>query len=208
MYEYEKPKPPQKRKKGKKGQALHGMTTEEKKAAVVGASKPLLIVGGLWLGNLIGKGIDKVVKPDPDGKFHFISLVKPVAQVGVGATIAWACRSKAEDKETAKTIKELAKNIGYGIAGSGVISGAKLLKSDLFEGLGNTTNIEKKPVEAKYYSEAKEEIMKMLQDNSFRPALPEGENVSSLPEDKKEPEMNGLGLNFSSDTEDAEAEIL
>jgi len=210
MYEYTKP--PQKRGKGKgkKANALHGMS-EEKKAAMkqhaIGATKPLFIVAGLWLGNMGGKLIDKALPPNPDGKFHFTSLVKPLAQGTVGATIVWLSRSKQEDKDGLKTLKELAKNIGYGVAGSGVISGAKLLKSDLFEGLGNTpASEEKKPVEAKYYTEAKDEIMKMLQDNSFRPALPEANNFSSTPEHREEAkeEVNGFG----NSTEDAQVEIL
>jgi hypothetical protein len=208
MYEYTEHQAPKKRK-SKKGKALHGMSEEKKEALkqhAIGATKPLFIVAGLWLGNMGGKLIDKHLPPNPDGKFHFTELVKPLAQGTVGATIVWLSRSKKEDKDGLKTIKELAKNFGYGIAGSGIISGAKLLKSDLFEGLGNATpDAEKKPVEAKYYTEAKDEIMKMLQDNSFRPALPEGENISSLP-DKEE--MNGLGLNLRNHTEEGEAEIL
>lgn len=201
MYEYTEHVP--KKRKSKKGKGLHGMSEATKQAAI-GAGKPLFIVAGLWAGNFMGKLIDKALPPpDADGKFHFVSLVKPTAQVGAGATIAWLSRNKKEDKENVKMWKEFAKNFGYGVAGSGLISGAKLLKSDLFEGLGNTTNTEKKPIEAKYYTEAKEEIMKMLQDNSFRPALPEGNNLHSANEDH---EMNGLS--YGNTTEDTEAEIL
>lgn len=135
------------------------------------SSKPLLIVAGIWAGNMAGKAVDKFLPLTPDAanpdKFQWKAIVKPIAQLGAGGAIIYFGRKN-----------DFVKNFGYGFAGSGLISGAKLLKKDLFSGLGEVTDSTGKPIEAKYYREAKDEIMKLLQDNSFRPALPESTSVS------------------------------
>ncbi|MBA3705985.1 MAG: hypothetical protein H0W84_08835 [Bacteroidetes bacterium] len=196
-----------KKKKSKKG--LHGTGEAKgkpgaKKNTGLELSKPLLIVGGLLAGNLIGKGIDKFIAVPADATgFQIKALVKPLVQAGLGVGIILLAREGTQDKDSTKTIKALARSLGYGVAGAGVISGVKLVKSDLFDGLGNDDSqvLGAKPIEAKYYREAKNEIMQMLQDNSFRPALPEGDTSRVNAADNREAEMSGLHLG-ESDNED------
>lgn len=179
-----------KRKHSPKGLSGVKMTKEAGKHILKEGSKPLLIVAGLWAGNMAGKGIDKLfpdaAKPD---KFHLKALIKPAAQIGVGGAIIFFGRKK-----------DYIKSFGYGFTGSGIITGVKLLKKDLFAGLGETGEIASAPVEAKYYREAKDEIMKLLQDNSFRPALPESTNnatpISAI-DLTTDTEMSGLNVDNS-----------
>lgn len=206
MYTTHNPSPHKRRKKkSKKG--LHGAEETKGKSAAkkntgLELSKPLLVVGGLLAGNLIGKGIDKFIAVPADATgFQIKTLVKPLVQAGLGVGIILVAREGTQDKDSTKTIKALARSLGYGVAGSGIISGVKLVKSDLFEGLGNDEVLGAKPVEAKYYREAKNEIMQMLQDNSFRPALPEGNTTAVNTTNKEEPEMSGLNL-LNTDSED------
>lgn len=193
-----------KKKKSKKG--LHGTDDAKgktKKGTGRELAKPFVVVGGLLLGNFIGKGIDKFipVSADAEGMAKMKKAVKPLVQAGLGVGVILLSREKSQDKESVKTIKEFARSLGYGVAGSGVISTVKLIKADLFEGLGDTGD--SKPIEAKYYREAKDEIMKMLQDNSFKPALPEANSISSLPD-----EAGVLGLNLTDNDNVEEAEII
>lgn len=192
---------PHKRRKKKSKKGLHGTKEVKGKSAVkhntgLELSKPLIVVGGLLAGNLIGKGIDKFIAVPADATgFQIKALVKPLVQAGFGVGIILLAREGSEDKNSMKTIKTLARTLGYGVAGAGIISGVKLVKSDLFEGLGNDEILGAKPVEAKYYREAKNEIMQMLQDNSFRPALTTAVNGGN-----KESEMSGLNiLNISNE---------
>jgi hypothetical protein len=165
------------KKKSKKG--LNGLEARKliTKPSGIGLelSKPLLIVGGLLAGNLIGKGIDKVIAiPEDATGFQIKALVKPLVQAGLGVGVILIAKDQGKDTGSKKTMKTLIRNLGYGITGTGVISGIKIFKKDLFDGLGNDEILGDVPVEAKYYREAKDDIMQMLQDNSFRPALPEG----------------------------------
>ncbi|MFY9310077.1 MAG: hypothetical protein WAQ28_13610 [Bacteroidia bacterium] len=210
--------PHKRRKKKKSKKGLHGTETKEKTGAKTNTglelSKPLLVVGGLLAGNLIGKGIDKFIAVPADATgFQIKALVKPLVQAGLGVGIILLAREGTQDKDSAKNIKALARSLGYGVAGAGIISGVKLVKNDLFNGLGNDEVLGAKPIEAKYYREAKNEIMQMLQDNSFRPALPEGNASNNTAIDTKQEEISGLSLG-ESDNEDVsglgieEAEII
>ncbi len=197
MYTAHNPSPHKRRKKkSKKG--LHGAGEAKgksgaKKNTGLELSKPLLVVGGLLAGNMIGKGIDKFIAVPADATgFQIKALVKPIVQAGLGVGIILIAREGTQDKDSIKTAKALARTLGYGVTGAGIISGVKLVKSDLFEGLGNDEVLGAKPVEAKYYREAKNEIMQMLQDNSFRPALPEGNTTSVNTATKEEGEISGL----------------
>ncbi len=170
----------QRKRKSKKG--LHGAESKgSPKNTGMELSKPLLVVGGLLVGNLAGKAVDKFIPVNADEKgFMKIikSSVKPLVQGGLGVGVILLSRERENDTKNAKVIKELARSLGYGVAGSSVVSVVKLVNKDLFAGLGDTGT---KPIEAKYYREAKDEIMKMLQDNSFKPALPEP-SMQSVPE--------------------------
>jgi hypothetical protein len=210
--------PHKRRKKKKSKKGLHGTETKGKTGAKTNTglelSKPLLVVGGLLAGNLIGKGIDKFIAVPADATgFQIKSLVKPLVQAGLGVGIILLAREGTQDKDSAKNIKALARSLGYGVAGAGIISGVKLVKNDLFNGLGNDEVLGAKPIEAKYYREAKNEIMQMLQDNSFRPALPEGSTSNTGLIETKQEEMSGLNPG-ESDGEDVsglgieEAEII
>lgn len=183
-------KPKAKKRKSDKG--LSG--TEKAKGAgkeiLQEGSKPLLIITGLWVGNMAGKAVDKMLPVTPDAanpdKFQWKSIIKPIVQLGAGGTIIYFGRKN-----------DFVKSFGYGFTGSGIINGAKLLKKDLFEGLGETEESTNKPIEAKYYREAKDEMMKLLQDNSFRPALPENTSAAtpiSAVETEIETEISGLDV--------------
>lgn len=198
-----------KKKKSKKG--LHGTGEAKGKPGAkktgtgLELSKPLLVVGGLLAGNLIGKGIDKFIAVPADATgFQIKALVKPLVQAGLGVGVILLAREGTQDKDSTKTIKALARSLGYGVAGAGVISGVKLVKSDLFSGLGNDDSqvLGAKPIEAKYYREAKNEIMQMLQDNSFKPALPEANTSGIAATYEEESEMSGLDMSNDSDSED------
>lgn len=185
------------RKKNRKG--LHGLEARKlaTKSSGIGQelSKPLLIVGGLLAGNLIGKGIDKFVTvPEDATGFQIKALVKPLVQAGLGVGVILIAKEHDKDVGSKKTMKALARNLGYGITSTGLISGFKIFNKDLFNGLGNDEILGDAPIEAKYYREAKDDIMQMLQDNSFRPALPEAgtAGVGATYDD------NLLGLNLSS----------
>ena len=191
--------------KGKSAKGLHGTEAAKgspgaKKSTGKELSKPLFVVGGLLLGNFIGRGIDKFipVSADEEGMVAKMkSAVKPLVQAGLGVGVILLSKEKAQDKQSVKTIKELVRSLGYGVAGSGVITTVKLINKDLFAGLGDAGD-GSRPIEAKFYREAKDEIMKMLQDNSFRPALPEAGMSAMLP-DNDNGEMSGLNM-----VEDAE----
>ncbi len=186
--------------KAKKRQSPNELSgTEKTKGAGAGkqilheGSKPLLIIAGLWVGNMAGKAVDKMLPVTPDAanpeKFQWKSIIKPIAQLGAGGTIIYFGRKN-----------DFVKSFGYGFTGSGIINGAKLLKKDLFEGLGETEETTNKPIEAKYYREAKDEMMKLLQDNSFRPALPENTSVAtpiSAVEMESESEISGLDVQYA-----------
>lgn len=180
-----------KKTKGKsKGLSGIEKAKEAGKKVLSESSKPLLIVAGIWAGNMAGKAVDKFLPVTPDAanpdKFQWKAIVKPLAQLGAGGAIIFFGRKS-----------DYVKSFGYGFAGSGVISGAKMLKKDLFEGLGEAGDSENRPVEAKYYREAKDEIMKLLQDNSFRPALPENAFIStpiSAVDTESETEISGLNV--------------
>lgn len=157
------------------------------------SSKPLLIVAGIWAGNMAGKAVDKFFPVAPDAanpdKFQWKAIVKPIAQLGAGGAIIFFGRKS-----------DYVKSFGYGFAGSGLISGARLLKKDLFAGLGEAGDGSGKPIEAKFYREAKDEIMKLLQDNSFRPALPESTSVSgpvSATDMESDSEISGLNVEYA-----------
>ena len=179
-----------KHKKSRKGLSGIDKAKNAGKKILEEGSKPLLIVAGLWAGNMAGKAMDKMLPAASDaepGKFQVKSIVKPLAQLGAGGAIIFFGRKS-----------DLAKSFGYGFAGSGIISGVKLMKPDLFEGLGETEDSGNRPVEAKYYREAKDEIMKLLQDNSFQPALPEHTQVSgpiaAIEESENDSEISGLNV--------------
>ena len=180
-----------KKTKGKsKGLSGIEKAKEAGKKVLSESSKPLLIVAGIWAGNMAGKAVDKFLPVTPDAanpdKFQWKAIVKPLAQLGAGGAIIFFGRKS-----------DYVKSFGYGFAGSGVISGAKMLKKDLFEGLGEAGDSENRPLEAKYYREAKDEIMKLLQDNSFRPALPENTSIStpiSAVDTESEAEISGLNV--------------
>ena len=191
--QYEDSPSPKGKGKGKKG--LHGAGAKGRSTAAE-LSKPLLVVGGLLVGNLAGRAIDKFipVNTDEKGVMKIVkTAVKPLVQAGLGVGVILLSREKDKDKEGAKTIKAIPRSLGYGIAGSGVISAVKLVNKNLFAGLGDPSDPDTKPIEAKYYREAKDEIMKMLQDNSFRPALPES-SMSALPEMTTSEGLDALGL--------------
>ncbi len=194
MTQYEEsPKPgTQNKRTSKKGKGLSG--AESGSSTAVELTKPLLVVGGLLVGNLTGKLIDKFIpiNADEKGVMKIVkTAIKPLVQAGLGVGVILLSREKGNEEQGAKTIKAIARSLGYGVAGSGVISTVKLVKADLFAGLGD--NGDTKPIEAKYYTEAKDEIMKMLQDNSFKPALPEGSSMSSLPQMRESEGLENLG---------------
>lgn len=198
------------RKNSKSKKGLSG--TEEtqgnsnKKSLATELSKPLFVVGGLLVGNLIGKGIDKMVTVSTDAtKFEIKSIIKPIVQAGMGVGIIMLARDKGKETKGIQTIKEVARSLGYGVAGSGVISTVKLINKDLFAGLGNPSDPSERPIEAKYYREAKDEIMQLLQDNSFRPALPEARhNNISAPPFEQEAEEQYRDISGTGETEEAE----
>ncbi len=98
---------------------------------------PGLIILGMVGGNMAGKLIDKVIKPDPNatGLKNAKNLIRPVIQISAG--LAGRVLLKNENL----------KLIATGVAVGGVFSGVKvLLKKDLLagltgvNGLGETTD--------------------------------------------------------------------
>lgn len=133
---------------------------------------PFAVLLGLWGGSLAGRLIDKGVARIPDKgdgeKFQWKKLIKPIVLTGTGIAITYY--GIARDKDGEEEGIQFIKHLGYGVVGSGLVSGVRVfIKKDLFEGLGETDN----NLQEKYYTEAKEEIMKVLNDASFKPALPE-----------------------------------
>jgi len=87
---------------------------------------PGLIILGMVGGNMAGKLIDKVIKPDPNatGLKNAKNLIRPVIQISAGL----AGRVLLKDENL--------KLIATGVAVGGVFSGVKvLLKKDLLAGL-------------------------------------------------------------------------
>ncbi len=91
---------------------------------------PLLIIGGMYVGNLGGKALDKILKVDDSlSGINMKAAAKPVALLSAG--IAGSIFLKDDNL----------KLIASGIAASGIASGVKIfLKKDIlagFDGLGN-----------------------------------------------------------------------
>lgn len=110
-----------KRSKHSIGSVKHGATKALQELKVPG-----LIILGMVGGNMAGKLIDKVIKPDPSAKGlkNAKNLIRPVIQISAGL----AGRVLLKDENL--------KLIATGVAVGGVFSGVKvLLKKDLLAGL-------------------------------------------------------------------------
>ena len=126
---------------------------------------PLGIFLGYTGGAFVGRMLDKIeaIRPDETKTgFQVKSLIKPLVLIGGGITISAIAGKKSG------TGAMFIKNIGYGVTVSGGVALVKgVIKKDLFSGLGNTP-----PVNAKYLSETKELLKKLIEDNSQDLQLP------------------------------------
>lgn len=73
------------------------------------------------------------------------------------------------------TLKTFIKNFGYGVSVSGVVTGAKLIKPDLFTGLGASNAA----VDTKYLAETKQLIKDLITENAKEVDLPSLEGDKS-----------------------------
>lgn len=130
------------------------------------ALNPLGILLGYAGGALAGRMLDKVDAITPDATatgFQAKSLIKPIALLAVGMTTSVIAGKKSG------TGAAFVKNVGYGITVSGGVALIKgTLKKDFFTGLGAAP-----AVDAKYLSETKDLLTKLIEDNSKNIELPE-----------------------------------
>ncbi len=169
------PKKSHKRKsrKGKK----HGLgtTSGRAKGLVAGLKETGIVLGGnlggLVLGALITKGIDKVpflASSPEDGKVKAIlkKAVKPVVLIGLGTTVRHFSH-KAGKGAT------FVKGIGDGLNVIGLFSGAKAIfsKSEMFTGLLSGIGLGAAPVNqdqiAEYYRETADALKEIAKENAM-----------------------------------------
>lgn len=165
---------PHSKKRGK-GKGLKGPGAKKAAAVKKGMSgevaKPIGVIVGLVGSALIGHGLDKIpFLQSKDGSEPGIAkkLIKPVALLAVGGTGVYLTHGKKG------AAMEFANGVSWGIAGGGVVSGAKVfLKKDIFSGLGKSSELESKAKEAEYYKSQSEDIAKQLELANHKIELPE-----------------------------------
>lgn len=143
-----------------------GSTTTALKNAAKSASGPLAAVGGLVLTKMANAQLEKVsaLQPEVDAegkeKNAFKKYLVPAAEVAIGAGVAVMAKNN------------IVKGVGVGMAVAGVDEAvAKTSKSGKgLLGLGNTDEV---------YSESKKELMRLVEQNSFTPAIPNAASPST-----------------------------
>jgi hypothetical protein len=116
---------------------------------------PLAVAGGLLLGNFAAKGLSKIEALNKEE--GVMKFAKPVILTGVGLATAYVGKNN-----------ELVRNVGYGVALSGVIMGVqKGMNKQLFtDGLSGHESLET------VYVENADEMRRALNAASFMPELP------------------------------------
>lgn len=132
-------------------------------------AKPLAVVGGFALGSFVGTQLDKVdaLKVNDGDKIGLKTFAKPAILIGAGVGMT----------HFGGKVHALVPYVGYGVTGSGIVVGAKrIMKKDLFGGLGNS----------EVYTETADEVKRLLAENrrQFQPELPEfkGTNFATDPD--------------------------
>jgi len=170
-----------KRKRGRK-KGLGSTATNGKKADLKQeVPQSFAIIGGLLLGRYGGKLLDKLLPLNPGGGFQIKAIIKPVLQAGAGlGAVVLGNKLKSP----------VARFAGYGLMGSALVSTVKVaFNKDLLSGLGDT---ETKSVTADYYTENKEDLVNLLQQNSFRAALPEQTGTSGVGDTNNESDYSDI----------------
>ena len=164
------------KRKGRKGKKRGlGSTSGRAKGMVAGLKETGIVLGGnlggLVLGALITKGIDKVpflASSPEDGKVKAIlkKAVKPVVLIGLGTTVRHFSY-KAGKGAT------FVKGIGDGLNVIGLFTGAKAIfsKSEMFNGLMGGIGLgdagASKDQIAEYYRENADALKKIAQENAI-----------------------------------------
>ena len=157
------------RKHGKKRHSKRGLAglgvVKAAGAVAKDAMNPLGILLGYTGGAFVGRMLDKIeaIRPDETKTgFQAKALIKPLALIAVGTTISVIAGKKAG------TGAAFVKNVGFGVTVSGGVALVKgVIKKDLFTGLGASA-----PVDAKYLTETKDLLKKLIEDNSKDLNLP------------------------------------
>lgn len=147
-----------------------------------GFTQILLIGGGVVVGGLIGKGIDKIMKVD-ETTTGFKKWIKPIVLTG-GGLVGAIFLKPGQSKEDA--LQGILRKISIGVGISGAVSLIDAMTGkNLLGGVG-ITGADADAMRAQYYKTAEETMKKIEEAQNYSPKL-KGEDTEEIES------TNGLG---------------